>query len=623
MSRRTGSAARLALGLAAALALGAPAGASAALSVRAQVDRAELAQDERLLLEVRVDGDEAPSVTFPAGDFGFTVAPLGRSQSTSVDLGGGAGVRIRKTFVHQYALTPLRTGDLTIPALEVTAGRASATTTPITVKVTPPGTGTGARGGGPGGGPGGGLPDPFGQALPRGNRGWNGWERDLALAVDLDRQEAFVGEQVTVNVSLLSAVEVVDRQGYQPPDYDGFWTEVLEQPDRLAPTVRTVKGVPLRDYLLERLALFPTRPGDLELGPYATEVVVRLAAPSQFYPDELRRERRRSQPVALRVKPLPPGAPDGFDPVNVAAATLTAALSTATAAPGQPVTLRLTAQGEGNVKSWALPAVPAVAGLRAYAPTTSDRLAARARRLTGSRTVETVLVARAEGTYVVPPVAWPVFDPRKGAYDVLRTPELTLQVAAPAAAAPAAAAPAPLPGENALAAGLRPIRPAGPLARRGEPPWQGALLWVLVAAPVALFALLGAVDRLRERRAAGRGARRLRDAGRVARRRLEAATRLAGGEAGPFFAEVERALTGYCGDKLGRAAGGLTREALAAALAEAGAHATALRALAAALDACDAGRFGGAADRAEVLSLASRAMELLEEAHWAAPGERR
>ena len=34
------------------------------------------------------------------------------------------------------------------------------------------------------------------------------------------------------------------------------------------------------------------------------------------------------------------------------------------------------------------------------------------------------------------------------------------------------------------------------------------------------------------------------------------------------------------------------------------------RALSAALDACDAGRYGGAADRPEVLALASRAMEL-------------
>ena len=626
MSRRTGSSPARVLGLhlAAALLVGlplsaAPATARAALAVRALVDRAELAQDETLTLELRVEADEAPSVTFPAHGLDFLVTAAGRSQSTSVDLGGGAGVRIRKVFVFQYALSPQKAGDLVIPPLEVTAGQASARTTPITVKVTPPGTGGGAPG--TGGGAGGGLPSPSGVGPP-GSRSWNGWERDLSLSVEPDRREAFVGEQITVSVFLLSPAEVIGYEGYQPPVYDGFWSEPLDQPKDLTFTVRKSNGVPLRAYLAERTALFPTRAGALELGSYDADVVIRLASPSQFFPDEPRRVRRRSQPITLTVKPLPPGAPAGFDPANVASAALSAALSAPTAAPGQPVTLRLTAQGEGNVKSWVLPRLPAVAGLRAYAPTTSDQLANKGSRVAGQRTVETVLVARAEGTYLVPPVAWPVFDPKKGAYEVLRTPELKLEVVAPAPAASPAGAAAPGPGQNALAAGLRPIRPAGPLSRRGDPPWQGALPWLLVTVPVGLFALLTGVDRVRERRAAGGGARRLREAGRVARRRLEGATRRAGGEAGPFFAEVEKALTGYCGDKLGRPATGLTRDELAAALTEAGAHATALRALFTALDACDAGRFGGEGERGEVLAQASRAMELLEEAHWVAPGGR-
>jgi len=72
--------------------------------------------------------------------------------------------------------------------------------------------------------------------------------------------------------------------------------------------------------------------------------------------------------------------------------------------------------------------------------------------------------------------------------------------------------------------------------------------------------------------------------------------------------------------RLCRPATGLTRDELGAALADAGAHATALRALSTALDACDAGRYGGESERGELLALASRAMELLEEAHWVAPG---
>ena len=137
---------------------------------------------------------------------------------------------------------------------------------------------------------------------------------------------------------------------------------------------------------------------------------------------------------------------------------------------------------------------------------------------------------------------------------------------------------------------------------------------------MALFVVLTGVDRLKESHAADGGARRLRLAGRVARRRLSTAQKLLPGGAGPFHAEVERALTGYCADKLGRPAAGLTRDELGRALAEAGAHPPALRALALALDACDAGRYGGAGARQELLAMAGRAMELLEEAHWRRAG---
>jgi hypothetical protein len=613
MSRRTGrpAAALAALLLVAAAAL--PARAAAALAVEAHVDRTELAQDEVLTLELRVEADEAPAVTLPTRDFEFEVVSRAQSRQASFDLGGG-GMKVRQVFVYQLGLAPRRAGDLTIPPIDVAAGPARASTTPIPVKVLPPGSGGSGGGAAPPGGPG---------AAPGGRSSWHGWERELQLSVELDRKEAFLGEQVTVSVWLLSPVGVVAYEGYKPPLYDGFWSEEVETPQSLAFQVRQLDGAPVRAYLLQRLALFPTRSGPIELGAFQADVVVRVGSDSPFDPfPDVRRVTRRSAPLTVQVKPLPPGAPPGFDSVDVGTMTLAASLSERAAAAGQPVTLRLVAQGEGNVKAWALPALPKVAGLRAFAPTSTDKVAPKGTRIAGLRAVETVLVPEAEGTLVIPPLAWPVFDPRTGAYQVLRTAELRLEVAAPAPAATASATPASAaPGANALAAGLRPIRTAGELSRRGEPPWRGPPFWILLGGPVLLYAGLATFDRVRERRAAGGGARRLREAGRVARRRLASATRLvAGAEAAPFFAEVERALTGYCGDKLGRPAAGLTRDELWRALAGAGAHAPAVRALAAALDATDAGRYGGAADRGEVLALAGRAMELLEEAHWHAPG---
>lgn len=619
MWSRTGS---RALALAALLLVALPSPAWAALAVSAGVDRREVAADETLTLEVRVEADETPQVTLPVRDFEFQVVGRSSGTATNVDLGGGGGVRIRRTFTFQFALAPRREGNLIIPPIQVAAGQASAETQPIPVAVLPAGSRTAppsARGA-PGA-----RQSPFGGLLGApgggagGSRAWRGWEKDLVLQVELDKQEVFLGEQVTASVVLLSPVGVVDVGGYQPPLYDGFWAEQVETPQSLSFSLRKVNGLPMRAYLYQRLALFPTRAGEIQLGSFGLTLVVRVGADDPFDPfPDVRKVTRQSAPVTLTVKPLPPGAPPGFDSVNVGSVTLGAALSEKSVAAGQPVTLKLTAQGEGNVKAWALPAPPRLPGLRAFAPTSSDKVTPHQARVAGARTVETVLVPDQPGTLTVPPVRWPVFDPRTGAYKVLETPKLELTVLPAGPSAPAMAA---APGQNALGGGLRPIRAGGALSRRGDPPWQGWPFWLLLGAPVALFAGLTTFERLREARAADGGARRLAQAGRVARKRLATATRLAAAaEGGPFFAEVERALVGYCADKLGRSAQGLTRQDLSRALAEAGAHPPALRALALALETCDAGRYGGAAGRDELLGLAGRAMELLEEAHWQRPG---
>lgn len=603
-----------------------PAAAEAAgMAISAGLDREEVALDELVTLEVRVQSAEIPTLSLPTKGFDFDVASRATSRSTSINMGGGGGMKIQHTFVFQFALRPLHVGTLTIPPIEVVAGQARGETQPLMVKVLAAGSQTGAPPGrGRPGPPVAGFPSfPGFQGAPGGggqnggsSRAWHGWERDLQLSVEVDKNEVFLGEQVTASIWVLSPVGVAETGNFKPPSYDGFWTEQLELPREPTQQIRKKDGLPLRAYLLQRIALFPTRSGPLELGPHAVDLVIRVASDDPFSPfGDVQQVTRQSKPVAITVKPLPAGAPASFDQANVGTATLTASLTPKSAAVGQPVTLRLVAEGEGNVKAWSLPTLPPIAGARMFTPTSSDQLKPRGVKFAGSRTVETMLVPEAPGPLVVPPLRWAIFDPKAGAYRELKTPELRLEVTG--GASPSGAAPL---SQNTLFPGLRPIRPAGPLAR-ATAPGTGWPLWAFLIGPVAAFLVLTGVDRVREHRVADGGARRVRVAGRVARKRLAVASRLLTGTDGaPFFAEVERALVGYCGDKLGRPATGLTRDELARALAEAGAHVAALRALAAALDACDAGRFGGAVAREELLALAGRAMTVLEEVHWHRPG---
>jgi hypothetical protein len=320
--------------------------------------------------------------------------------------------------------------------------------------------------------------------------------------------------------------------------------------------------------------------------------------------------------VTLEVRPLPPNPPPGFESVNVGSLSLQLAPSEPAVPAGEPLALRLTARGSGNIRAWSLPSLPPIAGTRRFEPTSSEQLAPASGRIAGSRTLETLVVPERAGELVVPPLSLPWFDVKAGRYQVARTAELRIPVSA-GRGLPALAAGA---GVGTLVAELRPIRSGEALARSAAPPWRRPLFILLVLLPPAGLAALLASDRLRERARLGAPARRVRGAVRAARRRLSAAgRRLTAGDSAGFVAEIERTLTGYAADKLGFPVTGLTRDLLASSLTASGAHPPAVRSLLATLEACDAARFGGSPPGAPLLATATETMALLEEADWA-PG---
>jgi hypothetical protein len=591
MPRRTGSAL---LGLL----LAAPAaGRAAGVRLSAELSPAEVSLGETAELVVRLESDQAPAeVQLPRDGDGFRVIPGEHSTRTEVALQGG-GLVLRQVRLWTLAIEPRRRGTLAIPGPVAVVGGERHTHRDLELRVSD----APRR---PRAGPDGEPPD------RPGSMSWRGWERDLSLRLRLDRKEAFVGEQVTATLELVSPVELVDWDSYRPPGLDGFWAEDLgARPSR---RIERVDGTPVRIYSLKKLALFPNRPGPLTVGPAELDFRVQIASrdPLGLFP-EVRRARRASRPVALTVKPLPPGAPPGFEPGNVGEWRLERAAPGGARPAGQPFALRLVARGAGNLRALSLPGVPAVPGLRAFDPAASDEVKLQGDRFGGSRTVETPLALERPGAIRLPEVEWPYFDPRTGRYRTALLPELRLEAGPPAAAPSAAAADA-----AALSAELRPLRSEAGLGPRRPPAWRTPWFLGAAGAPPLLFAAAALAARLRQGYALGAGDRRRRGAAAQARRRLASARRrLSAGDAPGALEAVARALEGYAADRLGRPVAGLTREALAVALGEAGARGAAAGLLARALQACDAGRFGGAAAE-DLLARAEEAVARLEEAEW-------
>ena len=573
--RRTGSALLLLLPLAA---LAAP----AEVELSATLDTDQVALDGTVNLQVTAtyaSKGEPGDLQVPAlADFDL----VGRQQSEQVSFAFVNGApSFHRTIVTSLALTPKRAGDLVVEPVKLAYNGRTYATQPLKVRVLPAGQAPRAQQNRRR------APDPLDEAPADSLDPFadvHPGQRDLMLRATVDNDHPYVGQQITYALYLLARINVSGIDKLQLPRLDGFWTEEIEAPQQLVGEARILDGVPYRSFLLRKRALFALRSGKAQIEPAEVEVLTGFGM--LFSRGS---SRRQSQAVPLDVQPLPPGKPAGFDPGNVGQWSLSATVDPVNVAVGQPVTFHLVATGRGNVRDLRLPKLGAIAGLRAYDATTTDKETIEKGAVTGTRTVEQLLVPERTGAVDIPALTMDIFDPAQKQYRTLRTEPVSLTVAQ-AQAGRAAEGPT---AQNLLAAGgVRPIRLRLGSAGRGPPPWTRPWFWPLLALPPFGLALLLGLGRARRILQIDPQQKRVKLARSAAARRLQGARALLEkGEAGAFYAEVARAVTGYLGDKQGVVAAGLNREELSRALGERGHAEELVGRVLRILDDCDRARF--------------------------------
>jgi hypothetical protein len=570
--RRIGRALRLAL----LVALPALAWKGVEVELSATADAREIALDGTLTLRIAVSyASKADTGALQIPTFAdFDVVSRSQSEQVTFTLSNSAP-SFRRTVITSLALTPRRTGELTIEPVKLEFHGQKFQTDPIEVHVVPAGQALRKRTPGPDDRMGDSL-DPFADVHPG--------QRDLILRAAVDNERPFVGQQVTYSLYLLARTNVSSIEKLQIPRLDGFWSEDVEAPQQLVPEQRNLDGVPYTAYLLRRRALFPLRPGKAAIEPAEVQV---LTGFGMLFSRES--SRRSSQALQLEVQPLPPGKPAGFDFGNVGQWTLSASAEPSSVAVGQPITFRLVAAGRGNVRDLRLPGLPVLPGVRAYDATVSDKQTIERGQINGVRTVEQLLVPEKTGAVEIPSLAMDIFDPGQKQYRSVRTDPIALQVNAGQVGQPAAE---PI-SQNLLAkGGIRPIRLRLGSVQSATPPWAQPWFWPALGLPPFGLALVIGLARLRRMLQVDPGRKRVELARSAAAKRLrKARALLQRGESVAFYAEMVRAVTGYLADKQGIAAAGLTRDEIVSALMARGLPEETVRRLVRLLDDCDRARF--------------------------------
>jgi hypothetical protein len=184
--------------------------------------------------------------------------------------------------------------------------------------------------------------------------------------------------------------------------------------------------------------LFPTRSGELTIEPMAIslDAVVKQKRRSRsifddFFDDPFGRTVKTkvsSQALKIDVKPLPKkGRPADFDGV-VGRYNISLKSNKSELKANEAVSVQLFIKGEGNIKLLKAPILDLPADMEIYDPKEKTNVTRENNIITGNKLIEYVLVPRFKGEYMIEPVSFSYFDPRKSNYVTLKTNPISLSV---------------------------------------------------------------------------------------------------------------------------------------------------------------------------------------------------
>ena len=569
--------------------------AAATIQFEASVDRTRASQGESIRLTLRITSNEQLGEVTPAFALkNFHVE--GPATSTRMEM---RNTNITFSRELTYVLYAKQAGTFTIGPFQLEMDGERYETKPITVEIVRGTSSTQA-----------------GEA-----------ERPIFVLARTDHEQAYVGQQVTVSYDLFYRIQPRNVSFNKLPTFVGFWTEDLFVAQQLASHQEMRGGVSYNVAPLRRVALFPTSAGTHPVGTLAVSCDIpqqrsrRGGVLDDFFAGDPFFGRSRSvllqnEELQIEVLPLPEqGRPEEFTGA-VGHFQLSVEAQPTQVAVGDPVTLRVLVEGEGNMAAVQPLQVDVAADVKLYDPKVEEEERITNGVYGGHRLFEYILIPEQGGTLNIPPLRFAYFDPHQARYEVLKSAPIAIHSEGSAEEEGVSYG---LSRRDIEAVGedIRYIKPDVEVLGAGSMLYNSYWFWTLQGAlPLAFFALLvwqrhqrrlqGDVAYARQRRAKGEAGRRL----------VRADALLEAGSEAEFYGEVRAAVLEFVADRLNLAAAGLTIEVCAEVLAVRQVEDETIAGLRDLLTRCDFARFapagGSPTDRAAARRLAEEVISGLE-----------
>ena len=495
------------------------------------------------------------------------------------------------SITYTYIISANKAGTYTIPPAHATAAGKNLQSNELKVKVVA----SAGQGNGSGQSQGGNGQQGGGQQYRQGSVTISG--SDLFMKVSANSQRVYEQEPILLTYKVYTQVDLTQLDG-KMPDLKSFYTREMPLPQQKSFQLENVNGRPYRTVTWQQYVMFPQTTGKLEIPSITFNGIVavqnRYIDPFEAFFNggsgytEVKKQ-IKAPAITIEVLPLPQ-RPAGFSG-GVGTFAISAELSSTEVKANDPVTLRVTVKGKGNMKLLKQPVVNFPRDFDTYDAKVSDKTHLTASGVEGSITYDFLAVPRHQGSYEIPAVQFVYFDSQSKTYRTVQTEAFTLKVAKGSGSTTVAS----YSGTEVkqLNEDIRYIKTGDSEQRAvGEYFFASKAYWMAMAALMLIFVVLFVVFRKRAIDNANIVQQRGRRANKVATRRLRQANSLMKkGNAGAFYDEVLRALWGYVGDKLNMPVEKLSRENISQQLEAGGADGDTISLFISALDECEFARY--------------------------------
>ncbi|OUS16670.1 BatD protein, partial [Nonlabens dokdonensis] len=422
----------------------------------------------------------------------------------------------------------------------------------------------------------------------------------IHLVAEVSNSNPYLNEAIRVvyKIYVANQTGVTGWNELDSPKYRDFWSQNIDNRNQQVKN-GTYNGEPYRYLVLREAILYPQKTGKLEIEPLTLDVQVQIPTNRRdFFGRPYMTTTSKTVSAGKReitVKNLPvagrpasfTGAVGDFDfKVETDKAQLDA---------GESLTATVTASGSGNLKLMELPKLKAPQSLEVYDPARANKVSTNIYGMRGSITDSYTVVPQYGGKYIIPPVEFSYFDPKKEEYITKSSGEMLLMVEGDAPTSTSATA-----ANNAINGERNVIQNNAQFAfiktntelidQEKTYFFNSTTYWSILGGSFLLIPLVLLFRKQQEKRSADVVGNRVRTANKLSKKYLSTAKKNIGNHE-LFYVSLEKSLHNYLKSKLRIQTSDMSKDKVDLLLAERGAQTETRKGFVELLASCEFARY--------------------------------